>query len=829
MLVGVIALVAVAVAANYILVALRRPASGGVPPMISSELRRSAEGVEILVKNGDVLRFTVRARRLRETVRDTNHLEGIDASDFNRDGSVRNSIHSEQAVYDPGRKVIDFSGDVLMSLDGGIELRAEALHYDLGAETGDIPGEMRLASRSVSGHARDVRFFRNEERLELGGGVDFSLAGALGGAPPADAVRARAARGVFSLAENRIRFEGGVRIDAAPRGALSGEEVSVGLSPARDRVTSMAARGAVSYEMQDQAERRSLGGERMEFSTGATGRLDKIAAEGGARLQVASAAKGQSLSAGRIEVLLDDGTGGISELRGEDAARLQSRDGGREVVAAGDLIQASFAAASGKGGGDGGMGRATLRDVRIEGKAGGGARLTQSQVEAGDGATQTEGELEADAIQASFRVGSAGATGVGGLAANGAVRWRFAMPKAAASPIRRLTAGRLEIRYAPDADAPESGEASGRVTLEESDDAARLTRRLSAERLRFRFFPGSGQLRSLDADQDVRVAYARGASTAEKGVASGKNAGGAAKGGEGEGYETSSDRLEALFELRDGAVALGKAAQWGRFHFRSTVGAAREVVAERCEYAAAGRKLVLTGTPEASDADGSVKGERMEYDLGARSLRVRGGVRAVLGARAAGEGAFPGADGGTPVVVTAQELRRQASGRFQFTGGVRAMAEGQQLSAQELLLDGGGRVEARGGVSHRIVRSGGAQAQASEALVVSEALDYRREGGGVRYFGGVSLRSRELALDADVLDGVLDEGAKSLRNVRASGGVVARFDGRVARGDVAEWEPATGKGSVTGAPAEIDDPARGKSFARRLVYVQGEGRITLEP
>ena len=169
-LVGVIGIVALAALMNYLLVAARRPHDDGKrPPMISVDFKRAAEGVEIFVRKGSELRFTVRARLLRETIHDRNFLEGIEASDFNQDGSVRNSIYSNRAVYDPNRKTLDFDGDVRVFLGDGIELRAEALYYDLDAEICLIliPGKMEFFSNDVSGWVRDVRFFRDEDRLEL--------------------------------------------------------------------------------------------------------------------------------------------------------------------------------------------------------------------------------------------------------------------------------------------------------------------------------------------------------------------------------------------------------------------------------------------------------------------------------------------------------------------------------------------------------------------------------------------------------------------------------------------------------------------------------------
>ena len=791
-LIGVIGAVALAALVNYLVVASRRPrGDGNRPTMISADFRHAAEGVEILVRKGSVRRFTVRANRLRETIQDRSFLEGIEASDFNQDGSVRNSIYSDMAVYDQGRKMLDFDGDVRVFLGDGSELRAEALHYDLDKEIGVIPGMMEFLSNNVSGRARDARFFRDEDRLDLGGEADFSLTreNTTGSAEEPDgAIRAFAARGTCLLAENLIMFSGGVRIESHDTGALSADTADIKLNSGRSKITYMTASGKVAYEMRGMDGTRSVSGGRMVFTTGTTGALEKVRISEYANLLVKSSDGERTLRSGEIELFMNSVSGAISEIIGTTGAELRDRRGAAETLASGDVIYAAFAGTGGR-----------LGNVRLSG------RSRFSAAEAGKAAN----ELRADAIEARFR---ADGEGIECLESNGGVRWSFESPDAAA---RTMFASKLEVLYA--GNYPESGEATGAVALEESGAAARATRRLSAEHMRFDFFPGANQIKSLTAKDGVSVVYHRSVSPFGKADV--------------ESYRTFSDGMEVFFVQGNGAAALLRAEQRGNFRF---ISGGRSASADRGEYDAGKRKLTLTGSPEIIDEAGRVNGDRIEYDLDANELLARGRVRAMLDARK-NEGAlfqtgFQAGNrsgvGASPVVAISEELRyRTEEKRFRFSGGVTVLTERQQLGAGEITIDGGGNMTADGGVVHRIHETD----QGGAAAIESLQMEYRRGEGLIRYSGKVEMKSGDLTFSSDTLNVTLDDEAKDIRRILAGGNVLVRHGGRVCRGNTAEWIPASAGYVVTGDPAVFDDPARGRSMARRLTYFQGEDRITLEP
>jgi lipopolysaccharide export system protein LptA len=555
--------------------------------------------------------------------------------------------------------------------------------------------------------------------------------------------------------------------------------VDIKLNAGRSKITYMTASGKAAYEMRSNNDgMRFISGGRMVFTAGTTGALEKALISEHANLLVKSADGERILRAGEIELLLDSVTGEIREINGITGANFLNRRDAEETLASGDAIYAEFADTGG-----------LLRHVRLSGQS----RLTIS------GSGKAANELRAETIDARFR---AEGENIEVLTADEAVRWIFGQPGADAA--RTLLASKLEILYA--GNHPESGEASGAVTIEESA-VARMTRRIKAERMRFDFFPAAGQIRNLIAENGVSAVY--GSDTPSPGIS------------DIERYQTFSDDLEVFFVLNNGISEIRQAAQRGNFRF---VSGERSATADRGEYDAENNRLTLTGSPEIFDGTGRVSGDRIEYDLDTDELTARGRVRAVLNARQGRRSLFQTGGGASPVVVTSEDLRyRAADERFKFSGGVVALTESQQLNAREIDIGGHGDITAAGAVIHRIHDT------AAAAVIESGLMEYRRDVGTIRYSGKVEMKSKEMTFSADVLNATLDDEAKDIRRVTAEGNVLVRHDGRVCRGDAAEWDPSSSNYVVTGAPAMIDDRARGRSMARRLTYFQGEDRISLEP
>jgi lipopolysaccharide export system protein LptA len=232
----------------------------------------------------------------------------------------------------------------------------------------------------------------------------------------------------------------------------------------------------------------------------------------------------------------------------------------------------------------------------------------------------------------------------------------------------------------------------------------------------------------------------------------------------------------------------------------------------------------------------------MEYDLKHKILAIHGKVWSTLSAKE-GKGAFMGSSAASsPAVVAADEMQYWTeSGQARYKGNVRLLSEDQQLQTQFLDIFGGGeRIEAQGGVRHLISRKDVAEAslpsnkpkgtgnsQSAPILVKSSRLNYSKGSGALAYSGNVTVRSGNLSLSSGTLDAFLDK-EKRFEHATARGEVQIRQGDRECMGEVADWFVDTGKLVVSGNPAEVYDPGRGRSFARRLTSFSADDRILLE-
>ena len=110
----------------------------------------------------------------------------------------------------------------------------------------------------------------------------------------------------------------------------------------------------------------------------------------------------------------------------------------------------------------------------------------------------------------------------------------------------------------------------------------------------------------------------------------------------------------------------------------------------------------------------------------------------------------------------------------------------------------------------------------------ADRMVYLKSEGSVHYTGSTVLVSDDVRLQSESIDVVLDPGGREVERAAARGHVEIRQLGRDARGDMADYYLRPGKFVVTGKMAEISDPQRGKSAARRLTFFTSDATILLE-
>jgi LPS export ABC transporter protein LptC len=817
-LIGVIILTLGSLLFNYLQAWSRRSRQvTKVPQILDAALKRSAKDVEYSEYRGTprVLRFRIHAKLLLETQAGKNLLEGIEAYDFNPDGSERNLIRSQKAEYDAEQKLVDFLGDVRLSLSGKIEVRTNSLHYDLNSGIGTSPDSLSFQSEQMRGTARGVRFDQKQQALTLDSAVDVTLEQRLrqkGGAAEPRVIHATANRAYCSEITHQIILEGKARIVADPQ-ILSGEKIEAVFDSAGTRLRSLTASGNAMYDSKSPEDTRTMGADQLAFQIGKSGVLEKINMLGQAWFSSKSASDEQDLRGEAIDVGFD-----AAELptliKACTAVSFHLKREKERIFISGHQLDAGFIS-----------GTKYLQTILVRKNGGSREQAKMSMETSASGGS----ELQADEIGMSLHE-SGGRSVLEKLRADGSARYLSRSAGSGgenAEPVRSMRASRLEMTQSGTEDFLESGSATGNVVIEEESkkpSSSPQMKRLSADYARFRFFPGGNALKNLDANGHVQITYENKGSGKAAAI---------------EQFRTASDYMSAAFNLQSGKSVAESVAQWGKFTYED---GARSASAGRCDYDSGKAILVLTDSPKISDKTQSTTGGRVEYDRNLKVLSVFGKVRSVLNG-ANGSGSFFGSSSSSsPGIVNSDEMRYWTeSGRVRYSRNVRVLSENQVLTTDMLeISDTLDRVDAQGSVNQWISpkdsRGSGVRGKPKETPVVaglmtkvqSLAMTYSKQKNQISYLGQVLLHSRDLDLSSDNLDAVPDPDGKSLQQATAHGRVVVHMGERECKGDIADYFADSRKVIVTGNPAEIFDPTRGRSTARRLTSFTADDTILLE-
>jgi lipopolysaccharide export system protein LptA len=699
-------------------------------------------------------------------------------------------------------------------LGKGIELRTNSLHYDLSTNVGTTRDSLQFYSRGANGTARGARFDQKQELLDLSSEVDLILVprSAKPGSPmETKKFHATSEQAYCAEMMHRIIFQGNARIESNSE-LISGDRVEVVLNADRTHATSLISTGNATYQSKDADETRALSGDRMVFGIAASGALEKISVSGQAVFSSLSASEEEELRGGEIDLEFDADKGSITQIQGRTGVLFRLRRGTDQTQISGEQLNAKFMAET-----------KNLEGIHVRGRA---KFLSEG---AGNSARN---ELRADEIRMTFRDREGRAVSEK-LRAEGSAQWISApvsyQTAAHREPARTLEASFLEMVYSSEGDFLESGSASGNVVISEgsNDQPTRpQVRRLIADSAQFHFFPKSNQMKDMNAEGHVQTTSARKPGPGESSSV--------------EEFRTASEKMQAIFALQNGDSVVDSAAQWGNFSYKD---ASRFATAGRCDYDSGKEILILKESPQISDEMGRTTGNLVEYDRKRKVLSVHGGVRSILSAKK-GEGSFFGSTSSSPGVVTADEMQYWTEGdHARYTGKAQLLSENQQLRAQVLEIYGGGdRVEAQGEVRH-VVPGKERSKPASQTnkpketrnsangpvTIQSSNLKYLKEDNELFYSGNVSLHSTDLSLTSGTLDAILDKEGKQVERATAREKVLIHQEGgRECKGGKADWYLDPGKYVVIGEPAEVYDPGRGRSFARRLTSFTADDRILLE-
>lgn len=810
-LIGLVIAVLLAVIFNYAQIWYRRARLvKKATQILGPGMLRSFDGFEYSSTPNGNLRFRITAKRLVDTKSGKSLIEGIEAHDFNPDGSVRYEIHSSKAVFDRENNRADFSGNVRIFLAGTYELRTNSLRYDLDARRGEAADRIQFVSKMASGAAGGAFFDQGQKILEFKSGVEFVLnAGRneTGTSPQPRQFHAAADRAIYAESSNRIVFESRARIESKPD-QLSADRIEAVLSPDRKRVISLQSFGKAAYSSKMAGSNRFIRGDRIDFTIGRFQSLERVTVTGQAQFASESLLETQTLNGREIDLFLDAVRANPSKIEGRGQVFFQRKGTNEKISVSGSEFAADFSAASN-----------SLQSVTVRGRAG-------MSIE--DAENSTLNELQSDEILLSF-LDRNGEPGFERLRASGSALWTYQSPTTregtGGEPARSLESSSLELIFSREGNSFESGSASGKVVISEkrsgAEGEARLSR-LLADFAQFHFFPANNRIRNMSARGHVQASYEKtgkpGRSAAEK-------------------FDSNSDSMEVVFSLNRGESAVESAAQWGHFVYSD---ASMTATAGRCEYDARKGILNLKESPRISDAMSSNSGERMEYEIGTKTVSVYGKVRSRLNVRS-GKSQFM-AFSSSSALITADEMRYWTTERrASYSGKVRILSETGQLEAGRLdILEEGSRVEAQGSVRHHIPQTEISKTAAfgdrvlekrndSDAgmTIWSSTLKYDNLKNTITYAGGVKARSGEMSLSSETLVAKIAETDGGIDRATARGRVLIRQNEKEGKADVADYFLNPKKFVLKGTPAEISEPGKIRSAAPQLTYIIADDRILL--
>jgi LPS export ABC transporter protein LptC len=822
LLIGIIALVILLVGVNYLYTWYRRAhAIKQTMQILGSEMARSAESIEYSEHEDGVTRFKIHAQKLLETRQGKSFLEGIEAEDFNPDGSIRNRISSRKAEYDREGKIAEFSEDVRVQLGDDASLSAGNLRYDLKNNIGFIKDTLQFDSKQMHGTAGGCTYNDAQKTLTLTPNVDFTVfvdAAKAASSVGFEKIHLTSKSAYFSRSARVFSFENDAYVDAGSA-TLAAGKIDVIITDDERHLKALHCLGSAIYQAKLAGEQRTLKGDEMIFEVNQTnGALEKVDVRGQASFSSDTEGSKQELNGAEIHLELDPEKGLPLLVQSMTGVRFVRRQGSDESVVTANRLEATFISGSNL------LDKIHVWDnAKMSDRSGGNAK----------------GEaLEADEIQISFREIN-GRVGVQDLQAKGNARWisnsAAGGDAAAAAQAGSLSAESLRMSYASDADFVESGVATGNVIFVGIPGAGAeksQIKRLEADTVQFRFYAHANRLKNFEGDGRVRITFHN--SAAEDSKDSDQD------------FSASSDHMGADFRQSDGSIQW--VSQWGNFVYQE---GSRKASAGRSDYDAQKQMLVLKEGPKIEDGSSSTTAEVIEMDRQSKTLYGHRLVKSVLYATGGMLGAHSteSSNSSSTTICTAEELQYWlGDSHAKYSGNVQMLSESGQLQSQVLeIFAGGQRIVAEGGITHIVPQSVAAKStdlvrltdanrkkdvenpSAGTAIsITSSQLQYTRSKSLLAYSGKVLLKGADFDMSSESLEVTLDAEGKRIEQAKALGKVLIHQSGREARGDTADYFLNQSKFVITGNNAQIVDPQRGKSIARRLTFFGSDDRILLE-
>jgi lipopolysaccharide export system protein LptA len=424
--------------------------------------------------------------------------------------------------------------------------------------------------------------------------------------------------------------------------------------------------------------------------------------------------------------------------------------------------------------------------------------------------------------------------------------------------LRSMQARDINLDYADDGRTVQHATLAGQSAVTLAGTAAgQPGQRLAAEFIDIALGP-DGAVTSMSSRERVVVTLPAAGDTPARTIRSVELTGNGAP-----GAGLTSMRFEQQVEFREGGasgapparVARSRAlsvalATTGALDRATFTGEARfeagtmQAAAAEARYLVTDDRLVLTGRegttrPRVTDTGVQIEGDEITVGLAANTMAATGEVASVMQPASAREGAGPARtpallDSGQAVFASAGALQYDSQQRRGiYTGRARLWQGDTNIRAERILLD-----EVRGDLT----ASGGVQS----TLAIETATTAGPPGGGGR---GTIARAEAMAYDdtartatyttaarmsgpagdlaADRIALVLAAKGRALDRIEGYGSVVARVEGRDARGARLTHHTDDGRYVLTGTPVQFTEDCR-VTTGRTLTFFGSAGRIIVD-
>ena len=216
-----------------------RPAETEQETILPEEvLRKTTDFEHSQLRNGKVL-FRVIAGSSTMKEGGDNILERVSLWRFDEAGEPSDMIEGEEAVYNPNKKEILFTGDVVIRLERGVLIYADQAHGDLKTETMVIKEQYRMEHDSVLGRGSGLEYKFVSQRLRFLNGMEMVMD------EVSDRKEIRALKGLYLMNEGRINLAGGAVIEGQ-ESDINGDSMDISLDE-NGQLTRLLSLGDASF------------------------------------------------------------------------------------------------------------------------------------------------------------------------------------------------------------------------------------------------------------------------------------------------------------------------------------------------------------------------------------------------------------------------------------------------------------------------------------------------------------------------------------------------------------------------------------------------------